>query len=69
MFIHFIHVLDHADVTVYARDGAASPRTFLEAVKPNRAGLVVGVECMFAWYWLADLCEDESISRSVTRCT
>jgi transposase len=57
----FIHILDQAGVTVYARDGAASPRTFLEAVKPYRAGLVVGVECMFAWYWLADLCEDESI--------
>jgi hypothetical protein len=24
-------------------------------------GLVVGCECKFAWYWLADLCEDESI--------
>jgi hypothetical protein len=21
----------------------------------------VGVECMFAWYWLADLCEDQHI--------
>ena len=25
------------------------------------AGLVVGVECMFAWYWLADLCAAEAI--------
>ena len=62
----FIHVLDPAGVTLYARDGAASPRTFLEAVKPYRAGLVVGVDCMFAWYWLADLCEEESIRRSAT---
>lgn len=23
--------------------------------------LVVGVECMFAWYWLADLCRKEGI--------
>ncbi len=31
-------------------------------VKPFRDGLVVrGVECMFAWYWLADLCEREKI--------
>src|SRR5262249_34154918 len=22
-------------------------------------GLVVGAECMFAWYWLADLCQQE----------
>src|SRR5262249_52944784 len=29
--------------------------------KPYRKDLVVGVECMFAWYWLADLCEREQI--------
>ena len=23
--------------------------------------LVVGCECMFAWYWLGDLCEDKRI--------
>jgi hypothetical protein len=22
---------------------------------------VVAAECMFSWYWLADLCEDEQI--------
>jgi transposase len=30
-------------------------------MKPFRDGLVVGAECMFAWYWLADLCEDHAI--------
>jgi transposase len=55
-------VLDHAGATVFAKDLAADPHVFLEAVAPFRAaGLVVGCECMFAWYWLADLCEDESI--------
>ena len=23
--------------------------------------MVVGCECMFAWYWLADLCEDHEV--------
>jgi transposase len=32
-----------------------------DAVAPFRDGLVVGVECMFAWYWLADLCEEHHI--------
>jgi len=57
----FTHVLDHAGGTVFARDLPARPEAFLGAVAPFRAGLVVGCECMFAWYWLADLCEDESI--------
>jgi hypothetical protein len=57
----FTHVLDHAGRTVFEKDLLASPDTFLDAVQPFRPGLVVGCECMFAWYWLADLCEDHSI--------
>jgi hypothetical protein len=33
----------------------------LRALAPFRDGLVVGVECMFAWYWLADLCTAQQI--------
>jgi transposase len=57
----FTHVLDDRGKTVFERDLPADPGTFLDAVKPFRDGLVVGCECMFAWYWLADLCEDEGI--------
>ena len=57
----FVNVLDHTGTTLLERDLPASPAAFLDAVKPYRDGLVVGCECMFAWYWLADLCERESI--------
>lgn len=57
----FTHVLDQRGQTVFERDLSASPDAFLDAVAPFRQGLVVGCECMFAWYWLADLCEDQSI--------
>src|SRR5262249_35009906 len=39
----------------------ARPDAFRDAVAPFRDGLVVGCECMFAWYWLADLCEDQHL--------
>jgi transposase len=57
----FTHVLDHSGQTVFQRDLPARPDAFLDAVAPFREGLVVGAECMFAWYWLADLCEDQHI--------
>jgi transposase len=57
----FTHVLDADGQTVFETDLPAGPEVFLDAVKPYREGLVVGCECMFAWYWLADLCEDHSI--------
>jgi len=53
----FVNVLDHSGRTRLEQNLPASPTAFLEAVAPYREGLVVGCECMFAWYWLADLCE------------
>ena len=57
----FTHVLDHKGKTVFEKDLPADPDEFLHAIKPYRKNIVVGCECMFAWYWLADLCEDEKI--------
>jgi hypothetical protein len=57
----FTHVLDQRGRTVFERDLPACPDAFLDTVKPFRNGLVVGCECMFAWYWPADLCEDQRI--------
>jgi transposase len=57
------------DVSILDRDGEillhqnikATPGAFLSAVAPYRDDLVVSVECIFTWYWLADLCADEGI--------
>jgi transposase len=57
----FVHVLSHKGKTVFEDDLPAEPEAFLGAVKPFRKNLVVGCECMFAWYWLADLCEVQRI--------
>jgi len=57
----FTHVLDHKGNTVYEKDLPAGPDEFLHAIKPFRKNIVVGCECMFAWYWLADLCAAEKI--------
>ncbi len=56
----FVHITDAAGTTLFAADLPAAPRPFLDALRPF-PGVVVGVECMFAWYWLADLCEREGI--------
>ena len=54
-------VLDHAGAVVFDKNLPSRPETFLRAVEPFRDGLVVGVECMFAWYWLADCCQQHAI--------
>jgi transposase len=54
-------ILDTAGAIVLQQTIAASPEAFLRAVAPYRDGLAVACECMFAWYWLADLCENQKI--------
>jgi transposase len=34
---------------------------FLKVIAPYRENIVVAVECMFTWYWIADLCTSENI--------
>jgi hypothetical protein len=48
-------VLDHDGNLVCDKTLASRAEAFLRAVAPFGEGLVVGVECMFAWSWLADL--------------
>jgi hypothetical protein len=39
----------------------AAPEPLLPAIAPDQEDLVVGVEGLFTWYWLADLCAREGI--------
>src|SRR5829696_9001971 len=54
-------ILDAAGAVVHHDSHPATSRDFLAAVAPFRDGLAVACECMFAWYWLADLCSREGI--------
>ena len=57
----YLCILNEQGDKVLHRDIVAEPAAFLKAIAPYRAGLVVAAECMFAWYWLADLCTQENI--------
>jgi transposase len=57
----YVCILNQAGETLLHRNMKTNPDTFLKAIAPYRDGLVVAVECMFTWYWLADLCADEGI--------
>jgi len=57
----YVCIINQEGETVFHRNMKAEPQTFLRAIKPFRDGLVVSAECMFTWYWLADLCDQENI--------
>jgi Transposase len=57
----YVCVLSHEGEILLHRNMKAAPEPFPKAVAPSREGLVVAVECMFTWYWLADLCAEQAI--------
>jgi transposase len=57
----YLCILDHKGNKLLHRNVQAKPREFLSAIERFRDDLVVGAECMFTWYWLADICLEEKI--------
>ncbi len=57
----YLCILNQAGETLLHRNMVATPEALLKAIAPYRAQIVVAAECMFTWYWLADLCADHGI--------
>jgi len=60
--VMYVCILDSAGNVVFHKNMAAGPEPLLRAIAPYRDDIVIGVECIFTWYWLADLCARENIT-------
>ena len=59
-----ICIVDHDTASVVCRTQIpADKQMLLDTLAPYRADVVVAVECLFAWYWVADLCAREQRRR------
>src|SRR5712691_1249998 len=54
-------LLHQAGETLRHRHMQTTPEAFLTVMAPSRPEIVVAVECLFPWPWLADLCADAAI--------
>ena len=57
----YVCILNQEGEILVHRNMPTGPDPFLKVIAPYREGLVVCVECIFTWYWLADLCAREGI--------
>jgi transposase len=57
----YLCILDQAGETLLHRNMPATPEALLKAITPYREQIVLAAECLFPWYWLADLCADHGI--------
>jgi transposase len=58
----YLCIVDKEGSVLLHRSLPCDPVRFLLAISPFREDLVVGVECVYSWYWLADLCASEGIA-------
>ena len=57
----YVCILNQAGETVLHRNMKTDPALFLKVIASYREDLVVAVECIFTWYWLADLCVQQGL--------
>jgi transposase len=57
----YVCILDQSGTKLVHKNLPTTPEAFLRLIAPYREDVVVGVECMFTWYWVADLCSKEGI--------
>jgi transposase len=57
----YVCILNHAGEVMVHQNLPAEPDAFLKVIAPYREDVAVAVECIFTWYWLADLCQSEGI--------
>ncbi len=58
----YVCILDATGQVLVHRNVQSTPEAVLGIIAPYREDLVVAAECMFTWYWLADLCAAEGIA-------
>ena len=52
----YVCILDQKGKTMLHENINAEPNLFLQLISPYFKNIVVGVECVFCWYWVSDLC-------------
>ena len=57
----YVCIINQAGKILVHRKLRCDADELLKTLKPYRKDLVVAVECLFCWYWIADLCEEQGI--------
>ncbi len=57
---HEGEILKHRNMTTTANE-------LVKVIEPYRSDVVLAVECIFTWYWIADLCHQIDVKFALGR--
>ena len=57
----YVCIIDAQGKTKLHQNLDTDPALLFDAVFPYLEDIVIGVECMFAWYWISDFCNEHKI--------
>lgn len=60
--VMYICIFNALGEVVFHKNMQANPEALSKAITPFRENLVIGVECMFTWYWVSDYCRENNIT-------
>jgi len=58
----YLCIIDSEGQVVIHKNMNNTARDLTKTIKPFQHDMVIAVECMFIWYWIADFCEDNHIT-------
>jgi hypothetical protein len=57
----YVCIIDQSGEVVVDRNLPTRRQQLIELIGPDREDIVVSVECIFTWYWIADVCAERPI--------
>ena len=57
----YVCIVSQEGKTLYHYDLPTQPDALFQVIKPYLPNLVIAVECIFTWYWIADFCAQHHI--------
>lgn len=57
----YVCIMDREGEVLVHRNLRTTKEELLKVIGPYREDICIGVECVFSWYWIADLCAREGI--------
>ena len=67
--VMYLCIINSEGEIVLHRNMKADPESLLKAIEPYRPDILIGVECIFTWYWMSDLCAEATLQETKrSRC-